>query len=294
MNAPTKLVTVLAVCAVSAGALSAESADRDWQYEDRATEQRTFDLSGGSGSPKVLVDNLFGYIHVTAAPGRQVHVTVQKKAVGRSPEAIADSKREVKLDMSQQGNFVRLYEDGPFRSHDGGTNYRGEDYYGYRVYYDFDVQVPPETELTLKSMNGGTIEVKGTTGDYDINGFNGGIDLEDIAGSGHVRTFNGKLKVVYAKNPARDTDFKTFNGTMDVYFQPPLNADLSMKTFNGGVYADFDVTPLPIQTSSSGGGHIIYSSRDRNRTSQARAGTGGPKLSFEGFNGAIRLHTKGL
>jgi hypothetical protein len=282
----------LAILTIAAAALwAAGRGDTDnWKFEDRDTVQRTFDVAGGTGAPKLLVDNVFGYIHVTAAAGRQVRVTVQKHTIGRSAEAIAESKREVKLDISQQGNFVRLYEDGPFRSASGGTSYRCEEYYGYRVTYDFDVEAPPEIELTLKSMNGGTIAVKGTTGDYQIHGFNGGIDMEDIAGSGSIRTFNGKLKVAYAKNPARASDFKTFNGTMDVWFQAPLNADLTMKSFNGGVWADFDVTPLPAQTSAQGG-RIIYSSR--NRTHEVRAGAGGPKLTFEGFNGAIKLHTKG-
>lgn len=286
-----KITTAAILTATAAVAISAAARDddwRNWQYQDRDSVQRTFNLAG-SDQPKLLVDNLIGYVHVTAAPGREMKVTVQKHAYGRSQAAIDDSKREVKLDLSQQGNYVRLYVDGPFRSHDGGTNYRGEDYYGYRVEYDFDVQVPAESQLTLKTMFGGDIEARGTTGDFDIHGFNGGIDLEDIAGSGSVHTFNGKVKVAFARNPQRATSFKTFNGAMDVYFRPPLNADISMKSFNGGVYADFDATPLPIQANVNGG-RIIYSSR--NRTTKARAGSGGPLLSFEGFNGTIRLHTK--
>ena len=288
MKNSAKYPALAAALAIGVTALAAARSDwSNWQFEDRSTEQRTFTVAGGA--PKLLVDTLFGYIHVTAAAGSQVRVTVQKKTIGRSQEAIADSKREVKFDISQQGNVVRLYEDGPFRSSNGGTNYRGEEYYGYRVYYDCDIEVPRETALSLKNMNGGTIEVKGTEGDYEIHGFNGGIDMEDVAGSGSIQTFNGKMKVVYAKNPTGATNFKTFNGAMDIYFRPPLNADLTMKTFNGGVYSDFDVTPLPTTVN---GGHLIYSSR--NRSTQARAGAGGPALNFQGFNGSIRLHTKGL
>ena len=69
---------------------------------------------------------------------------------------MAEAKRDVKLDMSQQGNFVRLYVDGPFRS-GNGVNYRGDDYYGYRVVVDFDVQVPYDTEVVLKTINHGDI-----------------------------------------------------------------------------------------------------------------------------------------
>ena len=65
---------------------------------------------------------------------------------------MAEAKRDVKLDMSQQGNFVRLYVDGPFRSNNG-VNYRGDNYYGYRVVFDYDIQVPVGTELVLKTIN---------------------------------------------------------------------------------------------------------------------------------------------
>src|SRR5205085_7362125 len=87
-----------------------------------------------------------------------------------SNEAAQEAKRDVKLDLSQQGNFVRLYEDGPFRTANDGINYRGDRYYGYRVVFDFDIRVPYDTELDLKTINFGNIEVRKTTGDYTIRG----------------------------------------------------------------------------------------------------------------------------
>jgi hypothetical protein len=211
-----------------------------------------------------------------------VQVSVQKQINARSPEALQEAKRDVKLDMSQQGNYVRLYEDGPFRSSNGGTNYRGDDYYGYRVNFDYEIQVPRNIELSLKTITS-QIVVKGTSGDFEVHGLNGGIDMEEISGSGTVRTLNGKLKVSFAKNPEHDSEFHTLNGAMDLYFKEPLNADLHFKTLNGGVYADFDVTSIP--------GTALVSAR---RNGSARAGKGGPALTFDGLNGAIRLHTKTL
>ncbi len=270
--------------------LAAGAADwRDWKYEDNETLTRSFDVRG-SGR-KLLVDNISGFIHVTGYDGTQIQVNVHKHIQARSPEAVQDAKRDVKLDMSQQGSFVRLYEDGPFRS-SNGTNYRGEDYYGYRVNFDYEIQVPRETELSLKNITS-EIAVKRTIGNFEIHGLNGGIDMDEVAGSGTVRTLNGKLRVAFAKNPERDTEFHTLNGAMDVYFKEPLNADLHFKTLNGGVYADFDVTPLPgvTQASEQRNGKFYYRS---NRNGSARAGKGGPALTFDGLNGAIRLHTKTL
>ena len=120
-------------------------------------------------------------------------------------------------------------------------NYRGDDYYGYRVTFDYDIQVPFDTELVLKTINDGDIEVKKTTGDFTINGLNGGIDMEEISGSGSVRTLNGPVKVTFTRNPAKASEFHSLNGNVDVYFQPGLNADLNFHTLNGGIYTDFDV-----------------------------------------------------
>jgi DUF4097 and DUF4098 domain-containing protein YvlB len=190
----------------------------------------------------------------------------------------------VRLDITQSGDAVRLYVDGPWRNHDG-INYRGDNYYGYHVNYDYEIRVPRATKVDLHTINNGDIQVKDTLGDFSVHGLNGGIDLENVGGSGDVHTLNGKVRVKFARNPQRDCNFHTLNGAMDVYFQPPLNADLEYHTLNGGVYADFDV-------SASGSGYLQRGGGRREHN--ARAGTGGPHLSFHALNGPIRLHTTTL
>jgi len=265
---------------------------RNWKLNEEQTFRKTFDVSGGSGPKRLLVDNVSGSIHVTGSGGSQVQVVIQQHIHADSNEAVAEARRDIKLDMSQQGNFVRLYEDGPFRSNNG-VNYRGDNYYGYRVEFDYEIEVPYDTELDLKTINHGDIAVKKTTGDYTIHGLNGPIEMDDVSGSGSVRTLNGKVKVTFSKNPAKDTQFHTLNGTLDIYFQPGLNADLRFKKLNGGIYTDFEVSALPLPVSSGGdqNGKWVYRA---DRSMSGRAGKGGPELSFETLNGSIRLHSKNL
>jgi hypothetical protein len=285
-----KRIVILSMALLPALSLASRNDDwRDWQYKDSETIQRSFNVSAGSDPKKLLVDNMHGIIHASGYSGSEIRVTVHKETRGRSASALEEAKREVKLDISQQGNYVRLYEDGPWHtSH--GNNYRGDDYYGYHVNFDYDIEVPNGTELNLKGFND-RIEVKGTTGDFDIHAFNGGIEMEDVTGSGRVETFNGSMKVAFRKNPERDSAFKTFNGSVDVYFQPDFSADLHFKTFHGGVYSDFDVAPLPVKASAGQNlnGKFVYRPGGGG---SARVGKGGPSLSFSGFNGSIRLHTK--
>lgn len=282
----TTMILMLAAVPLAAGGWHD---DHRWKLDEKESVRRTFDTAG-SGARKLLVDNVHGFIHVTGSSGSQVQVSVEKHIYADSSEAMAEAKRDIKLDMSQQGNFVRLYEDGPFRG-GNGTHYRSEEYYGYRVVFDFEVQVPYATELVLKALNNG-IQVKNTTGDYDIHGLNGGIELEEVAGSGLVATLNGKVRVSFSKNPARATQFKSLNGSVDVYFQNGLNADLKFKKLNGGVYTDFDVAALPSTVAGdSKDGRFVYRP---GRQTTGRAGKGGPELSFDTLNGNIRLHSKAI
>ena len=281
------LILIMAALPLAAGGWDD---DHRWKLDEKEAIRRTFDAAAGSGARKLLVDNIHGFVHVTGTSGSQVQVSIEKHIYADSTEAMAEAKRDVKMDMSQQGNFVRCYADGPFRTSDG-THYRGERYDGYRVVFDLDVQVPYDTELVLKAVNRGDILVKKTTGDFDIHGINGGIEMEDVAGAGLVSTINGKVKVTFSKNPAKATQFKTLNGSVDVYFQSGLNADLKFKKLNGGIYTDFEVSalPQPAEAGDSSNGRFVYRS-DRQTT--GRAGKGGPELSFDTLNGNIRLHSK--
>jgi hypothetical protein len=260
---------------------------RTWKFEDRETIQRSFTVPGGA---KLVVDNISGFVHVTGYDGNKVEIDVRKEARAESQQALDESKRRVKLDIQQNGDTVKLYVDGPFRTSDGNINYQGDEHYGYHVNYDYEIRVPRSAQVDIRNINNGEIQVKQTTGDFNVKGLNGGIDMEGVSGSGVVHTLNGKVRVAFARNPQRDCEFKTLNGAMDVYFQPPFDADLQFKTLNGGVYADFDVAPAVQTTGASqgSGGHYLYRS---NRSNSGRAGKGGPKLSFSGLNGAIRLHT---
>lgn len=281
------LVVCMVPCLLGQAFGQSRDDDRNWKFEDKETIRRSFDVSAGSEPKRLLVDNVNGFVHVTGYSGKEVQVTVEKSTRAWSKTALEEAKRDVKLDLSQQGNFVRLYVDGPFRA-GNGVNYRGDDYYGYRVNFDYEIQAPPGVELVIKTVNRGEIVVKKTTGDFEIHGINGGIEMEEVVGSGSVRTINGPVKVTFAKNPTQDCRFYTLNGKLDVYFQPGLNADLGFKTFNGSVYTDFDITALPVQAAAGEqrNGKFVYRS---NRSMSARAGKGGPELSFEAFNGTIRL-----
>lgn len=287
MTRISKQLAIAVLGLAPAAALASHWDDwRDWTYSDKETIQKSFDLSGSSEARRLLIDNMRGYIHVNGTGGNQLRVTIHKEVRARTHSALDEGKRDARLDISQQGNYVRFYDDGPWRNHD-----RGDDYYGYRAIYDYDVELPRGAELDLHAFND-KIEVKGTEGRFEIHSFNGGVEMSDIAGSGSVQTFNGAIKTAFRTNPDRESSFKTFNGGIDVYFQPDFNADLHFKTFRGGVFSDFDVAPLPVTVPAGRNLNARFVYHANGGNGAARVGKGGPALDFNTFNGSIRLHTK--
>ena len=279
---------LIALAAVSISLLAAQHRQSDWTFEDRETIDRTFKVAAGDNVSKLLVDNVNGFIHVTGGAGSEIRVKVEKHIRGESQSDLDRAKHDVTVDMSQDGNSVKLYENGPFRSPGGGVNW-SSDRYRYSVTFDYEIEAPSGAQLELKELNG-AIAVKNSSGNFKVNTLNGKIDMQEIAGAGSVRSLNGAVKVAFTRNPTAESSFHTLNGPIDIYFQPSLDADISFKTLHGGVYSDFDVTTVPAVLQGEGSGtRFVYRTGGNMKV---RAGKGGPALSFHTLNGAIRLHSK--
>ena len=259
------------------------------EVEQNEIIQKTYPLSGAAPN-KIVVDNVNGSIHVTGYAGSEVRLVAHKRLRAESSEAAEQARRDVKLDISQDANTVRFYVDGPFRCRDGGVHIDRDP--GYEVKYDFDLQVPNDTAIDLKTVNDGEINVEDVAGDYKVNNINGGIEMGELSGSGKIYALNGKVKVTFRQNPRGASSFGSLNGEVRVSFQPDLNADVRFKTFNGAVYTDFQVTylPLPAAVAERHGTKYVYKSSE---WSAVRVGHGGPELSFDAFNGNIRILNRG-
>jgi hypothetical protein len=248
--------------------------------EETGTEQKSFTLSHSAGR-KLTVDNIWGSVHVTAAEGDRVEVSVRKRWHADSQASLERARREVRLDMTQDGDAVRIYVDGPFREHNRNHEL------GYEPGYDFDIRVPRQIGLDVRTVLDGDVRVTGTAGDFAAGNVNGDITLTDVAGSGRATTVNGPVKVSFRENPRSECTFKTVNGEVALTMQPGLNADLRLKTMNGDAWTDFDYQVLPVKASAAQeGARYVY--RLGNGTN-LRVGAGGTQLNVETLNGPIRI-----
>jgi opacity protein-like surface antigen len=278
------IATALLLLGSASGGRSADVVDRD-------TLKRTLKFGDPSGDHRLLVDNINGSIEVVGYDGADIQLVAYRKIRAESRDRLEEAKTEAALDIREESDRILIYVDGPWRDGDGSVNYRGWDYYGYDVEYDFELKVPAKLRMTLKTVNDGDIDVRNVTGDFEVRNVNGDIEMRDVAGSGKATTVNGDVVVSFLKNPAEECSFKTVNGKVDVEFPEAVSAAFRLKTMNGDVYTDFPVKHVPQKASyNEKKGKRVYKGGD---SFVVEAGSGGPELSFDTLNGDIYLSLKG-
>jgi hypothetical protein len=162
------------------------------------------------------------------------------------------------------------------------------------VAYDFEVEVPRDAVVELRTVLDGAIRARGLGAAYEVRNVNGPVTLEEIAGAGHASTVNGELHVAFRRNPTADCEFQNVNGVVDVTFAPGLAADVRYRTLNGAAWSDFSFAVAPVAPRMSEqhekGRFVLRSSEWQEGI---RIGGGGPQLSFATINGNIYLRQRG-
>ena len=249
--------------------------------------EKSFAMPAGAGRRTLEIDNVWGSIEVVGTASDHAQVTVNKSIRAESKGKIEQARKDVTLDVTQQGDALKLYVNGPFRC-DCHDCERSRDDEGYIVKMDFQVQVPRDIDIKIKTVNEGHVSVRDINGSFLVRNVNGDIQIRNIAGSGTARTVNGPVKVSFRQNPREASDFETVNGAVELAFAHDLAADFKFKTFNGGIYSDFPVSALPVQgmKEEHRGAKVIFRA---DRYTGARVNSGGPQIKVENLNGDIRI-----
>jgi len=261
-------------------------ADRDLPVEAQETIQKSFSMAGVQHR-SLEIDNVWGSIEVVGTDSDQARLTVSKSIRAESKDKLEQARKEVALDISEQEGFLKFYVNGPFRCHcDDGCGHREFD--GYIVKMDFQIQVPHDVDIRLKTVNEGRVVVRDINGNFLVRNVNGDVEMASISGSGTARTVNGPVKVSFRRNPREASDFQTVNGAVELRFARDLAADFRFKTFNGSIYSDFPVAALPVRPMQEEhhGAKVVYRA---DRYTGVRIGTGGPEIKVQNLNGDIRI-----
>jgi DUF4097 and DUF4098 domain-containing protein YvlB len=263
-------------------------AQRDYQVQESEDIQKTMTFQNPAAENTFIVDNIFGSIRVEGTRSKDVQISVHKTIKAKNKDRLEKAKEEVSLDITEDGDTIELYVDGPFRQSEDRNNISMTCDPGYEVHYDFDIKVPHQTELCLHTVTDGEISVKNFLGDFDVKNVNGRIILTEISGSGIAHTVNGKVEASFIENPKTDCSFKTLNGDVRLLFQPGLSADFRVNSFTGNAFSDFAVSYLPSKpgTSYRDKGKYVYKS---DKMTGIRIGKGGPEIKMDTMNGDILI-----
>jgi len=265
---------------------SFDHSGRDLPIQEQETIQKSFSMAGIQHR-SLEIDNVWGSIEVVGTNSDQAELTVNKSIRAESKAKLEQARKEVTLDIAEQEGSLKFYVNGPFRCHcDDGCGHR--EFEGYIVRMDFQLHVPHDIDIKIKTVNEGRVSVRDINGNFLVRNVNGDIEMDNISGSGTAHTVNGPVKVLFRQNPRENSDFHTVNGNVELRFAQGLAADFRFKTFNGSIYSDFPVTALPVRAvqEEHRGAKIVFRA---DRYTGARVSSGGPEIKVENLNGDIRI-----
>jgi hypothetical protein len=144
---------------------------------------------------------------------------------------------------------------------------------GWSVSYE--IFVPQNTDLTLKTHNGG-ITISDVRGQIRFDGTNGGVHLKRVAGDVSGATVNGGIQVELTGTlwDGRQLEVSTRNGGVTVAMPSYYSAHIQAETQSGGVHSDFPV---------------MLESNARPRRLDFNVGAGGPLIHISTTNGGVNL-----
>jgi hypothetical protein len=266
--------------------MSFDDSERDLPVQEQETIQKSFSMAGVQHR-SLEIDNVWGSIEVVGTNSDQAQLTVKKSVRAESKDKLEQAQKEVTLDITEQAGSLKLYVNGPFRCHcDDGCGHR--EFQGYVVKMDFQLQVPRDIDIKLKTVNEGRVLARDINGNFLVRNVNGDVEMDNVVGSGTAHTVNGPVKVSFRENPRENSDFRTVNGPVELRFAEGLAADFRFKTFNGSIYSDFPVMALPVRAiqEEHHGAKVVFHA---DRYTGVRVNSGGPEIKVETLNGEIRI-----
>jgi uncharacterized lipoprotein YajG len=248
------------------------------------TQKETIQFSNPSAPHKLDVELMMGNVTVKGYDGRDVLIEYSTSGIpniyrrGRAQEPPPPGMHRIggsrALDISESNNTVTIKTSFPING-------------------DFNIQVPADTSVTVKTLSGKAITIENISGEVEANNMNGQVIVTDVSGPVVAHSMNGKVTASLNRVlPGKDMSFTTFNGDVDVTLPADAKANLKMHADNGDIYTDFDVkldAQSPIVVTRPG------KPKPKIKEDGMQSGTingGGPEIQFTTFNGRILIHKK--
>ena len=235
-------------------------------------------------TPKLTIRNIWGNVRIRPGSPGAISITIDEKRSAPSRALFARSLETLKLDVDAGADGVSIWVGEPdrrWRRHDPCE--------GCRVDYQFDVSVPPGTQLDVGTVTDGRVDVAGIVGSVSARNVNGPIVLSDLRDCRELESVNGAVEVSFAMAPGQDCSIQTVNGDVTLAMPGGSGLDVALDVFNGSIFTEFsaDSYALPAQVDRS-----VDAGRQRYTVKQSaglRLEGGGPRIAISSLNGDIRF-----
>ena len=230
------------------------SAGNEWtKAMSDQEEHQTYQLTAGA---HIDVSNISGPVSVEATDGSTAEVSIYRTAPNRDDLAY----RKVSVEQTSSGLTIQQKNDGTERSSIDLLN---------RVV----LKLPRQVSVSGKSISG-DFNISGVDGAVNLNGISGSVNAKQLNGALTVSGVSGNVRVAVAR--INDAGLRVSNVSGGVYLRlaSGLNAELSINSTTGGVSNKIEGLAL------EGVGPSNYS---------AHLGSGGPRIVVSNVTGAVVL-----
>jgi hypothetical protein len=251
------------------------------------TDQRTWSQSFPvtAAAPRLLIDNIWGNVRVRVGTAGEIAVTIDEKRSAPNQELFELSKQTLFLDVQADGAGIALVVGKP---DDPTVRPRVNRCRGCRVDYQFEVTVPPGTQIDVSTVTDGGIDVAGG-GPVTASNVNGPVAVKDLQDCTAIESVNGAVEVSFTRAPSRDCSIKTINGDITLTVPGGTGLDAALSVMQGSVESEFDLEPLALPAKidqREEAGRFVYHIE---QAAGIRLGTGGPTFNIESLNGDLRI-----
>lgn len=222
--------------------------------------ERSYDLGA---TPSLTVSNTNGGVTVQAHDGARIEVRAERSVQAGSEQGARDLLAATTITDVVEGQTVSLTTTRP------GAFSRGQ-----RAQIRYDIRVPRDTALSLRTTNG-ALTVDGVRGVIEVETVNGRVRGTGLSQVQRAETVNGSVELSLDRLPPQGATFETVNGSVRLRVAPDLAAALSVRTVNGSI----TVTDLT----------RVDEGERRRRHYDATLNGGGPRLRIETVNGSVTV-----
>lgn len=136
---------------------------------------------------KVQISNISGDIEVRSWSEGQVKVKALKVSKASSLSQAKENAAKVTIEISQEGNVLRIETKYP----KSGKFWEGE---SVNVSVDYWLWIPEQAGLKVKNISG-DVDVEGTAGMLDLSAISGDVSLRKASGRAESSTISGDLEI---------------------------------------------------------------------------------------------------